>query len=168
LDSSYTDFLTTHPSTFAKVSDPLEADTWLHITKSKFGLLHSTKFQKTLYVAQQLRGLASAWWANFTTTFHDGHQVPWAEFYQAFVGHHILVGLMAHKLQEFLHLQQGLECVYEYSKRFNHLLKYDSYDSDIDEKKMALFHPGLNPVPREHLTLFRGYALNGLVSTSIE
>jgi hypothetical protein len=33
---------------------------------------------------------------------------------------------------------------------------------------MALFHPGLNPVPREHLTLFRGYALNGLVSTSIE
>jgi hypothetical protein len=33
---------------------------------------------------------------------------------------------------------------------------------------MALFHQGLNPVLREHLTLFRGYTLNELVSASIE
>jgi hypothetical protein len=56
-------------------------------------------------MAQQLRGLASAWWANFTATLHDGHQVSWAEFRQVFCRHHIPVGLMARKLQEFLHLQ---------------------------------------------------------------
>jgi hypothetical protein len=47
--------------------------------------------------------------------------VPWAEFHMAFPGHHIPAGLMAHKLQEFLHLQQGSSSVYEYSKKFNHL-----------------------------------------------
>jgi hypothetical protein len=55
-------------------------------------------------MAQQLRGPASAWWANFTTTIQDGHQVPWTEFRMAFRGHHIPAGLMARKLQEFLHL----------------------------------------------------------------
>jgi hypothetical protein len=33
---------------------------------------------------------------------------------------------------------------------------------------MTLFHQGLNPVLREHLTLFQGYTLNELVSASIE
>jgi hypothetical protein len=55
-------------------------------------------------MAQQLHGPASAWWANFTATIQDGHQVSWAEFCTAFREHHIPVGLMAHKLQEFLHL----------------------------------------------------------------
>jgi hypothetical protein len=83
-----------------------------------------------------------------------------AEFREAFHGCHIPVGLMAHKLQEFLHLQQGSGSVYKYKKRFNHLSQYGSYHSDTDKKKMTLFHQGLNPVLREHLTLFRGCTLN--------
>jgi hypothetical protein len=75
---------------------------------------------------------------------------------------------MAHKLQEFLHLQQGSGSVYEYSKRFNHLSQYNSYHSDINEKKMTLFCQGLNPVLHEHLMLFRGCTLNKLVRTSIK
>jgi hypothetical protein len=51
-DSSYSDFLATHPPVFADVTDPLEADSWLHTTESKFGLLHYTEYQKTLYAAQ--------------------------------------------------------------------------------------------------------------------
>jgi hypothetical protein len=51
MDSSYSDFLVTHPPLFSKPIDPLEADNWLHTTKSKFGLLHYTEYQKTLYVA---------------------------------------------------------------------------------------------------------------------
>jgi hypothetical protein len=47
--------------------------------------------------------------------------VSWAEFRVAFRGHNIPEGLMARKLQEFLHLQQGSRSVYEYSKKFNHL-----------------------------------------------
>jgi hypothetical protein len=50
-DSSYSDFLATHPPIFADEIDPLEADSWLRTTESKFGLLHCTEYQKTLYVA---------------------------------------------------------------------------------------------------------------------
>jgi hypothetical protein len=94
--------------------------------------------------------------------------VPWAEFCTAFHGNHIPVGLMARKLQEFLHLQQGSSSVYEYRKKFNHLSQYGSYHADTDEKKMSLFHQGLSPMLCEHLTLFRGCTLNELVSASIE
>jgi hypothetical protein len=98
VETSYTDFLATHPSTFGEATDPLEADNWLRIIESKFGLLHYTEFQKTLFAAQQLHGPTSAWWAHFTATIQDCHQVLWTEFYTAFHGHHIPAGLMAHKL----------------------------------------------------------------------
>jgi hypothetical protein len=168
VETSYTDFLVTHPPMFAEAIDPLEADNYLRIIESTFGLLHCSKIQKTLFAAQQLRGPASAWWANFTATIQDNHQVPWAEFRTTFRGHHIPAGLMAHKLQELLHLQQGLSSVYEYSKKFNHLSQYDSYHADTDEKKMSLFRQGLSPVLCEHLTLFWGCTMNELVSASVE
>jgi hypothetical protein len=41
-DSSYSDFLATHPPVFADATDPLEADSWLRTIESKFGLLHCT------------------------------------------------------------------------------------------------------------------------------
>jgi hypothetical protein len=94
--------------------------------------------------------------------------VPWAEFRTAFSGHHIPMGMMAHKLQEFLHLQQGSGSVYKYSKKFNHLSQYGSYHANTDDKKMSLFRQGLSPVLREQLTLFWGCTLNELVSASIE
>jgi hypothetical protein len=59
-DSSYSDFLATHSLVFADAIDPLEADSWLHTTKSKFGQLHYTEYQKTLYAMQQLKGSAGA------------------------------------------------------------------------------------------------------------
>jgi hypothetical protein len=48
MDSSYSDFLATHPPVFADPTGPLATDSWLHITESKFGLLHYTEYQKTL------------------------------------------------------------------------------------------------------------------------
>jgi hypothetical protein len=59
-DSSYSDFLATHPPVFADATDPLEADSWLRTTESMFGLLHCIEYQKTLYAAEQLRGSARA------------------------------------------------------------------------------------------------------------
>jgi hypothetical protein len=53
-DLSYSNFLATHPPVFADEIDPLETDSWLRTMESKFGLLHCTEYQKTLYVAQQL------------------------------------------------------------------------------------------------------------------
>jgi hypothetical protein len=47
-DSSYSYFLATHPPVFADVTNPLETDSWLCTTESKFGLLHCIEYQKTL------------------------------------------------------------------------------------------------------------------------
>jgi hypothetical protein len=101
-DSSYSDFLATHPPVLADATDPLEADNWLHTTESKFGLLHYTEYQKTLYAAQQHRGAAGAWWASYIATLSDDHHVAWGEFHTAFRAHHLSSGLLRNKLKEFL------------------------------------------------------------------
>jgi hypothetical protein len=58
---SYSEFLSTHLPLFSGAKDPLEADDWLCTTESKFGLLHCTEYQKTIFAAHQLRGSAGAW-----------------------------------------------------------------------------------------------------------
>jgi hypothetical protein len=52
VETSYTDFLVTHPPTFVEAIDPLEVDNCLRIIEPKFGLLHCSKIQKILFVAQ--------------------------------------------------------------------------------------------------------------------
>jgi hypothetical protein len=104
-DSSYSDFLATHLPVFADATDPLEADSWLYTTESKFGLLHCIEYQKTLYAMQQLRGAAAAWWASYIATLHDDHHVPWDEFRTTFREHHLSVGLLHSKLKEFPDLE---------------------------------------------------------------
>jgi hypothetical protein len=106
-DSLYSDFLATHLPVFADAIDPLEADSWLRSTESKFGLLHCTEYQKTLYAAQQLKGAAGAWWASYTATLPVDHHVPSGEFRTAFHAHHLSAGLLCSKLKEFLDLEQG-------------------------------------------------------------
>jgi hypothetical protein len=115
-DSSYSDFLATHPPVFADAIDPLEADSWLRTMESKFRLLHCTEYRKTLYAAHQLRGAAGAWWASHTATLPVDHRVPWGEFRTAFHAHHLSVGLLRSKLKEFLDLEQGNHSVFDYMR----------------------------------------------------
>jgi hypothetical protein len=75
-DSSYSDFLATHPPVIANATGPLEADIWLCTIESKFGLLHCTEYQKTRYVEQQLRGSVGAWCASYITALPSDHHVP--------------------------------------------------------------------------------------------
>ncbi len=82
--TTYNDFVATHLPLFTEAGEPLEADHWLRVMESKFGLLHCTKVQKTLITPQQLRGDANAWWANYTVARPADYQVPWAEFRNAF------------------------------------------------------------------------------------
>jgi hypothetical protein len=112
-DSSYSDFLVTHPPVFTDVTDPLEADSWLHTTESKFRLLHCTEYQKTLYIAQQLQGSAGAWWASYITALPIDHHVPWGEFHTAFHTHHLSAGLLRTKLKEFLDLELGNHSIFD-------------------------------------------------------
>jgi hypothetical protein len=143
MNTSYSDFLMTHPPLFSGGKDPLEADDWLRTTESKFSLLHYTEYQKTLYATQQLRGLARAWWASYTAALLVDHHVPWGEFRAAFCGHHLSAGTMRHKLAEFLDLHQENRSIYEYIQEFNNLAQYGSHHVDTDAKKAELFRKGL-------------------------
>ena len=52
--STYCDFLNTHPPIFHKAEQPLEAEYWICTIEQKFGLIHCSDIQKTLFVVQQL------------------------------------------------------------------------------------------------------------------
>jgi hypothetical protein len=105
--------------------------------ESKFGLLRYTEMQKILFAVQQLRGDASAWWANYTTTRPTDYQVSWAEFRDAFRAYYIPAGMMRKKRHEFIDLKQGGRSVHDYSKQFNHLAQYVLDQVDTDEKKVC-------------------------------
>jgi hypothetical protein len=65
-DTTYLEFSETRPPLFVKAEEPLEAHEWVRVMEQKFGLIRCTETQKHLFVAQQLRGPASTWWANFS------------------------------------------------------------------------------------------------------
>jgi hypothetical protein len=65
--------------------------------ESKFGLLRCTEVQKTLFAAQQLRGDASAWLANYTANCPTDYQVSWVEFRDAFHAYYIPACVMRKK-----------------------------------------------------------------------
>jgi hypothetical protein len=154
--TTYNDFVATHPPLFTEAGEPLEADHWLRVVESMFGLLCCTKVQKTLFAAQQLRGDASAWWANYTATHPMDYQVSWAEFCNAFHAYYIPAGVMRKKRQEFMDLKQGGRSVHDYSKKFNHLAQYAPDQVDMDEKKKDHFMIGLSTKLQERMTLNTG------------
>jgi hypothetical protein len=159
-------FLATYPPTFTEASEPLEVDHWLHTVESKFDFLNCTENQKTLFAAQQLLGDARAWWASFTAT-RPANQVQWAEFRDAFRAQHILAGIIKNKHREFIHLQQGNQSVYVYSKMFNHLAQYAPEQVDTDEKKKYFFMKGLSTKLQERLALNADWTFLELVSNAI-
>jgi hypothetical protein len=103
--TTYSGFTATHPPLFTEAGEPLEADHWHWVMESKFEVLRCTKVQKTFFAAQQLRGDASVWWANYTTTRPADYQVSWAEIRNAFCTHYIPAGMMRKKRQEFMELK---------------------------------------------------------------
>jgi hypothetical protein len=133
--TTYSDFAATHPPLFTEAGEPLEVDHWLRVIESKFGLLHCTEVQKTLFTAQQLRGDTSAWWANYTATRPVDYQVSWAKFRNVFRAYYITADMMRKKRQEFMDLKQGERSMHNYSKQFNHLAQYAPDQVDTDEKK---------------------------------
>jgi hypothetical protein len=166
-DSSYSDFLATHPPVFADATDPLEADSYLRTTESKFGLLRCTEYQKTLYAAQQLRGAAGAWWASYIATLPDDHHVPWGEFRTVLHAHHLSAGLLCSKLKEFLDLEQGNHSVFNYMRQFNTLAQLGTYHIGTDEKKANLYRVGLTIHLQERLVHLSSLSYNELASAPL-
>jgi hypothetical protein len=121
-----------------------------------------------LFVAQQLRGFASAWWDSYTATLPKDHQVPWNEFCKAFRAHHLPVGLLRSKLKEFQDLKQGSHTMYDYTRLFNTLAQYGTYHVDTDEKKANLYREGLTIHLQEHQVQLSSLSYNELASTAID
>jgi hypothetical protein len=105
-----------------------------------------------VFVAQQLRGAAGAWWANLLATQPAGHRVTWAEFHEAFRAHFIPDGIMLMKLEEFLALKHEDQSVMQYVGTFNHLAQYAPDHVNLDHKKKACFMRGLNSKIRTMMT----------------
>jgi hypothetical protein len=166
-DSSYSDFLVTHPSNFVEATDPLEADNLLRTTKSKLGVLHCIEFRKTLYAAQQLCGSARAWWGSYTAALPEDHQVPLGKFHTTFRGHHLSVGLLYRKLKEFLDFEQGNHPLYDYARQFNSLHQYGSHHIYMDAKKAEVFRKGLMVQLQDNLNMFPNLSYNKLASAVI-
>jgi hypothetical protein len=162
--TTYSDFAATHPPLFTEAGEPLEAHHWLRVMESKFGLLHCTKVQKTLFAAQQLLGETSAWWVNYTVTRPTDYQVTWAEFRDAFRAQDIPTGMMRKKHQEFLNLKQGGRSVHDYSKQFKQLAQYAPDQVDTDEKKKNRFMIGLSTKLQERMVLNTGGTFPEFVS----
>jgi hypothetical protein len=110
-ETLYLEFSETRPPLFVKAEDPLEADEWIRVMEQKFGLIRCTEIHKLLFAAQQLRGTASTWWANFIAVQPARHQVTWEEFKLAFHEYYVLEGVLHMKQDEFIRLKQGGDTV---------------------------------------------------------
>jgi hypothetical protein len=154
---------------FTRAEDPLDADVWLRVVESKFPLLNGdcSDATKVCFAAQQLRGLARTWWDHFLAMRSADHVVEWGEFKAAFRGHHIPVGIMDRKLNEFLALTQGSRTVLQYAQAFNDLCQYAGYHADSDEKKRDRFRRGLSTKLRYYLNTVRAHSYNELVNLAI-
>jgi hypothetical protein len=76
-DSSYSDVLVTYAPAFADATDPLEVDSWLRTTEYKFGLLHYTEYEKTMYAVQlEHVGLPTSPPYLLITMFHGVNSIP--------------------------------------------------------------------------------------------
>ena len=103
--SSYQDFLKTHPPTFTSSDEPLEAEHWLRTMEQKFRLLGVTDEQKVHFASQQLLGSAGAWWETFQATELPDHLTTLQEFSTAFQEFFIPAGVINQKVTEFLELR---------------------------------------------------------------
>jgi hypothetical protein len=146
--TTYNDFAATHLPLFTEAGEPLEADHWLRVMESKFGLLRCTEVQKILFVA----------------TRPADYQVSWVEFRNALRAYYIHTDVMRKKRQEFMDLKQGGRFVHEYFEQFNHLAQYAPDQVDTDEKKKDRFMIDLSTKLQERMTLNTGGTFPEFVS----
>ena len=82
-------FLRTKPPTFARSSNPLDADDWLRVNQRKLEPFECQDRDKVLLVAHQLTGTALAWWENYCAAAEDASTITWKEFLKEFRRYHI-------------------------------------------------------------------------------
>jgi hypothetical protein len=151
MNTCYSNFLATHPPVFSGARDPLDADDWLCTTESKFGLLHCTEYQKTLYATQQLTGPIGAWWASYLTALPSDHHIERDEFCVAFRGHQLSAGTICHKFLEFPELRQGNRFCTTTPRSSTTKHSTGGITWIVILRRAELYHKGLNIQLQDHL-----------------
>jgi hypothetical protein len=137
------DFQNSNPPTFAKSTEPLDADDWLHTIENKLEYAGVGENEKVLYATHFLAGAAGAWWENVRAMQPEGQVMTWEAFKSKFRKAHIPSGLIKIMHDKFLNLKQGGMSVTEYLDKFTTWERYAPNDIDTDEKKRERFLNGL-------------------------
>jgi hypothetical protein len=86
--------------------------------------------------------MALSWWDTFSAAVRDA---TWAEFEAAFREHHVPLGIVQLKEEEFRELTQGGRSISEYIQKFTEFARYAPNDVNTEAKKMVRFLKGLRP-----------------------
>jgi hypothetical protein len=97
-----------------------------------------------LFASHQLVGPTTDWWDTYIEAHEEPESINWQEFKNSFRSHHVPLGMMKLKKEEFKDLKQGSMTVSEYVTHFTQLSHYAPDNVDTDEKKQDWFLNGLN------------------------
>jgi hypothetical protein len=101
------DFQNSNPPTFAKSTEPLDADDWLHTIENKLEYAGVGENEEVLYATHFLAGAAGAWWENVCAMQPEGQVMTWEAFKSKFHKAHIPSRLIKIMRDKFLNLKQG-------------------------------------------------------------
>jgi hypothetical protein len=159
------EFLRLKPPTFVGSRNPLDVDDWLCTVKRKLEAIGCPENQRVHLALHQPSVMALSWWDTFSTTVRDA---TWAEFEAAFQEHHVPLGIIQLKEEEFRELTQGGRSVSEYIHKFTELARYALDDVSTKAKKMARFLKGLRPELKTFLASKDFLSLSHLSNKAIQ
>jgi hypothetical protein len=122
----------------------MDVDDWLKTVEKKLQVVHCNNKEKVLFAAYQLVGPAADWWDVYVEAHEEPETINRLESKNSFRTHHVPLGVMKLKKEEFEDLKQGSMTMSEYVTRFTQLSHYAPDNVDIDEKKQDWFINGLN------------------------
>jgi hypothetical protein len=138
------EFQQTKPPTFSHSVKLMDADDWLKTVEKKLQVVQCNNREKVLFAAHQLVEPAADWWDAYVKAHEEQETINWQEFKNSFRSHHVSMGVMKLKKQEFEDLKQDSMTLSEYVTRFTQLYHYAPDNVDTDEKKQDWFLNGLN------------------------
>jgi hypothetical protein len=119
-------------------------DDWLKTIEKKLQVVQCNNREKVLFASHHLVGPAADWWDAYVEAHEELESINWQEFKNSFRSHHVSLGVMKLKKNEFEDLKQGSMSVSEYVTRFTQLSRYAPDNVDTNEKKQDCFLNGLN------------------------
>jgi hypothetical protein len=122
----------------------MDDDDWLKTIEKKLQVVQCNNWEKVLFASHQLVGPAADWWDAYVEAHEELESINWQEFKNSFRSHHVSLGVMKLKKNEFEDLKQGSMSVSEYVTRFTQLSRYAPDNVDTNEKKQDCFLNGLN------------------------